>query len=91
MFFFKVILDEYANIIVEDEELKRKRHQAKLLQRRDTLMQLDPTGELALIESISSEELLIEIVCIKKFIFCFIKITLHLINIYDHIDKNINL
>lgn len=54
-------------------------------------MQLDPTGELALIESISSEELLIEIVCIKKFIFCFIKITLHLINIYDHIDKNINL
>lgn len=55
-------------------------------------MQLDPTGELALIESISSEELLIEIVCIKKFTFCFIKITLHLIkNIYDHIDKNINL
>lgn len=79
---FQVILDEHANIIIEDEELKRKRHQAKLLQRRDTLMQLDPTGELAFIESISSEELPIKIV---------LKLILYLINIYDHKDKNINL
>ncbi|XP_043790508.1 uncharacterized protein LOC122713799 [Apis laboriosa] len=57
----RVILDEHANIIIEDEVLKRKRHQAKLLQRRDTLMQLDPAGELAFIESISSEELPIQI------------------------------
>lgn len=45
-------------------------------------MQLDPTGELAFIESISSEELPIKIV---------LKLILYLINIYDHKDKNINL
>lgn len=57
----RVILDEQANIIIEDEELKRKRHQARLLQRRDTLMQLDPAAELEYDESVSSEELPIQI------------------------------
>lgn len=59
------------------------------MQRRDTLMQLDPAAELEYDESVSSEELPIQIVCIKKFIL--LKLILCLINIYDHIDKNINL
>lgn len=60
----RVILDEQANIIIEDEELKRKRHQAKLIQRRDTLMQLDPSDDIIedlFAESISSEELPLQI------------------------------
>lgn len=52
-------------------------------------MQLDPAAELEFDESVSSEELPIQIVCIKKFIL--LKLILCLINIYDHIDKNINL
>ncbi|XP_061941456.1 uncharacterized protein LOC107993331 isoform X5 [Apis cerana] len=64
----RVILDEQANIIIEDEELKRKRHQARLLQRRDTLMQLDPAAELEYDESVSSEELPIQIVFIDIYI-----------------------
>ncbi|OAD59234.1 Leucine-rich repeat and guanylate kinase domain-containing protein [Eufriesea mexicana] len=55
----RVILDEHANVIVEDERLKRKRHQAKLLHRRDTLIRGSEylsTAELS--ESISSEEVL---------------------------------
>nr|XP_033191285.1 leucine-rich repeat and guanylate kinase domain-containing protein-like [Bombus vancouverensis nearcticus] len=54
---FLVILDEHSNVIVEDEQLRRKRHQAKLLQRRNTLIRgIVPlfTDEL----SESSEELL---------------------------------
>lgn len=55
-------------------------------------MQLDPSDDIIedlFAESISSEELPLQIVCIKKFIL--LKLTLRLINIYDHIDKNINL
>ncbi|CAD1474911.1 unnamed protein product, partial [Heterotrigona itama] len=53
----RVILDEQANVIVEDKQLKRKRYQAKLLQRRDTLIRrkVDSTTE-ELSESVSSEE-----------------------------------
>ncbi|XP_033179666.1 leucine-rich repeat and guanylate kinase domain-containing protein-like [Bombus impatiens] len=54
---YRVILDEHSNVIVEDEQLRRKRHQAKLLQRRNTLIRgIVPlfTDEL----SESSEELL---------------------------------
>ncbi|XP_068978381.1 leucine-rich repeat and guanylate kinase domain-containing protein-like [Bombus flavifrons] len=54
---YRVILDEHSNVIVEDEQLKRKRHQAKLLQRRNTLIRGTVpsfTDEL----SESSEELL---------------------------------
>ncbi|KAK1125768.1 hypothetical protein K0M31_005312 [Melipona bicolor] len=52
----RVILDEHANVIVEDEQLKRKKYQAKLL-RRDTLIRrkVDLTTE-ELSESVSSEE-----------------------------------
>ena len=64
-FYFQVILDEHANVIVEDKQLKRKRYQAKLL-RRDTLIRrkVDLTTE-ELSESVSSEEKLTKKVCIK--------------------------
>ncbi|CAK9808296.1 Leucine-rich repeat and guanylate kinase domain-containing protein [Anthophora quadrimaculata] len=56
----RVILDEHANIIIEDEHLKRKRHQERLLQRRDTLLRgvddIPLMEELS--ESVSSEEIL---------------------------------
>ncbi|XP_017793521.1 PREDICTED: uncharacterized protein LOC108575276 [Habropoda laboriosa] len=55
----RVILDEHANIIIEDEHLKRKRHQEKLLQRRDTLVRgADFPLIEELSESVSSEEIL---------------------------------
>nr|XP_012146880.1 PREDICTED: uncharacterized protein LOC100877632 [Megachile rotundata] len=55
----RVILDEHSNIIIEDEKLKRKRHQAKLLHRRSTILQATKSyAELS--QSISSEEILIE-------------------------------
>ncbi|XP_076678210.1 uncharacterized protein LOC143374165 [Andrena cerasifolii] len=55
----RVILDEYSNVIIEDEHTKRERHQAKLLYRRNTLLEAagrSITGELS--ESMSSEETL---------------------------------
>ncbi|KOC62111.1 Leucine-rich repeat and guanylate kinase domain-containing protein [Habropoda laboriosa] len=57
--YLQVILDEHANIIIEDEHLKRKRHQEKLLQRRDTLVRgADFPLIEELSESVSSEEIL---------------------------------
>lgn len=53
---------------MEDEQLRRKRHQAKLLQRRNTLIRGTVpsfTDEL----SESSEELLTRRVCIEYFTF----------------------
>nr|XP_034179896.1 leucine-rich repeat and guanylate kinase domain-containing protein-like [Osmia lignaria] len=55
----RVILDEQSNVIVEDEKLKRKRHQARLLHRRSTILQA-MRSFTDLSESISSEEILTE-------------------------------
>lgn len=64
-----MILDEFANVVTENPYSKRKRHQAKMLHRRNTLLQgpdLSPTGDST--ESDSSEEILVEKVCIRVFI-----------------------
>ncbi|XP_017889561.2 uncharacterized protein LOC108630659 [Ceratina calcarata] len=56
----QVILDEYSNIVIEDAEVKRKRHQAKLLQRRNTLILGGITSPTDQSDSGSSDEVFVE-------------------------------
>ncbi|KZC10537.1 Leucine-rich repeat and guanylate kinase domain-containing protein [Dufourea novaeangliae] len=56
----RVILDKGFNAVVDDDHSKRRRHQAKLLHRRSTLINRELFTPDILSESISSEETLLD-------------------------------